>query len=346
MIHGPHIIYVEQAVEQHVRTETVLQHFPEVPRFRCQHYGEVFNRSAQSFRLQKRQPALILAQKQAKTLLPAPPGYGIGGRYNYYFSHLLNCPYDCRYCFLQGKYRSAHHVLFVNYETFAEDIAALCHRHAGQSVHFFSGYDGDSLALDPLSGFVDYFLPLFRTLSNGLLELRSKSTQVRSLLRQEAMDNVVLAWSFTPDVVARALEHRVPSLEKRIRAISKLQDRGWSIGLRFDPLIYTAQYRVQYEALFDALFSHLREPSIHSVSIGSFRLPKSYFETVRRMYPEEPLFAVSTSERFGVVGFKMEQEQEMLDWCLRVLRTRIPAEKLFPCLPSGTGAGTSTRMIS
>ena len=29
-----------------------------------------------------------------------------------------NCIYDCRYCFLQGMYRSAHYVVFINYEDY------------------------------------------------------------------------------------------------------------------------------------------------------------------------------------------------------------------------------------
>ena len=37
-----------------------------------------------------------------KLVHPVPATYGIGGDENYYFSHMLNCLYDCRYCFLQG----------------------------------------------------------------------------------------------------------------------------------------------------------------------------------------------------------------------------------------------------
>lgn len=333
MSRGPYLIYVEQALDEHPRVRALLQRFPDVPRVHCQHYGEVFNRRAQSFRLQKQAPALILARKQGRRILPAPAGYGIGARHNYYFSHLLNCPYDCRYCFLQGKYRSAHHVLFVNYEEFARDITALCRRHAGEPVHFFSGYDGDSLALDPLSGFVGYFLALFRQLDNGVLELRSKSTQVRSLLCEPAAPGVVAAWSFTPRRIARALEHRAAPVARRIAAMEKLQARGWSLGIRIDPLIHTAGYRAQYQELFADLFRVLRPGSIHSVTVGSFRLPRAYFRALQKLYPEEPLFALPTSERDGVLGFRQEVEQEMLSWCLAQLADFVPADKIFSCQP-------------
>jgi spore photoproduct lyase len=70
----------------------------------------------------KQAPALILAKKHGKKVLPAPEGYGFEQGSGFYFSHMLNCLYDCRYCFLQGMYRSAHYILFTNYEDFMHDI--------------------------------------------------------------------------------------------------------------------------------------------------------------------------------------------------------------------------------
>ena len=34
----------------------------------------------------------------------------------------------------------------------------------------------------------------------------------------------------------RVLEHRVPNIERRLAAMQKLQQAGWQLGLRFDPL--------------------------------------------------------------------------------------------------------------
>ena len=144
-------IYIESGVLDHPRTQAVLRRFSKAEQIVIERYGEVFNRRGQNFRLQKRQPALVLAEKHDGHVLPTPPGYGIGGEHNYYFSHLLNCVYDCRYCFLQGMYRSAHFVLFVNYEDFFAGVDAALARHSEQDVYFFSGYDCDSMALESVT---------------------------------------------------------------------------------------------------------------------------------------------------------------------------------------------------
>ena len=115
-------VYVEAEIRQHPRTQRLLERFRRLPVVEIEHYGEVFNPRSQNFRLQKKNPAIIIARKNKGHALAAPEGYGLGGEHNYYFSHMLNCIYDCRYCFLQGMYQSAHQVLFVNYEDLGERI--------------------------------------------------------------------------------------------------------------------------------------------------------------------------------------------------------------------------------
>ncbi len=228
--------YVEEEAARHPRVRALLARHPRSLVVPIGGYGEVFNRSQQSFRLQKRKPSLILAQKRGNLVLEAP--YGIGGDRNFYFSHVLNCLYDCRYCFLQGMYRSAHYVLFVNYEDFQEALLKTADRFPGEEVYFFSGYDGDSLALESLTGFAEAFLPFFAENPRLVLELRTKSIAIRSLLAREAFPNCIAAFSFTPGEFSKSLERGVPPVEQRIAAAAKLAGRGWRIGLRFDPLLY------------------------------------------------------------------------------------------------------------
>ena len=165
-------IYYEEGVREHPRTQKLLeQHFPNASLIPCSHYKEVFNPSGQNFRLQKKKPALILAKNSGKLVHSVPPTYGIGGTRNFYFSHMLNCLYDCRYCFLQGMYPSAHYLLFVNYEDFFDEIKRTHEEDLTEPSWFFSGYDCDSLALESLTGFVSAALPYFADHPTAHLEL-------------------------------------------------------------------------------------------------------------------------------------------------------------------------------
>jgi spore photoproduct lyase len=324
-------IYIENNIRQHARVTDIVKRFPHARIIECARYGEVFNPKSQNFRLQKTNPALILAEKYKNFALPAPVGYGIGATKNYYFSHMLNCLYDCRYCFLQGMYQSANYVLFVNYEDFQQEITDLSAANPNEPIHFFSGYDCDSLALEPVTGFADYFLTFFESLPNAWLELRTKSTQIRSLLNRPPLPRCIVAFSLSPDAVANKVEAKAPSLEKRLEALSKLQNHGWQIGLRFDPLIYQTDYQQQYLQFFEQVFKVVDLQQLHSVSLGTFRLPEQYFKKIHKHYPEEKLFASPFTNQQGMIMYPAELEQAMMAFCSQQILSHIPAEKFYPC---------------
>lgn len=338
-------LYIERTVADHPRTRRIRERFPGATVIECERYGEVFNRRAQNFRLQKQRPALILAAKFASHVLPAPAGSGIGGRYNYYFSHMLNCLYDCRYCFLQGMFRSAHYVLFVNYEDFAGAIARTLRRHTGETVYFFSGYDCDSLALDPVTGFSAWSLDQFGSLPRAVLELRTKSTQIRGLLERPVVDNCVVAFSLAPSRLARAFEHRAPATLRRLDAMCRLQARGWQVGLRFDPVLHVDGAGQLYQDLIDQVFSRLDPARVHSVSLGDFRLPRPFHRQMAGLYPNDMLFAAPLIQEDSMIRYKASIREPLLEACRERILRYIPAERLF-LSGAGTTAGPAPIMES
>ncbi len=329
-------LYVEEAVRDCERTREICRRFPSATIVDCARYGEIFNRSGQSFRLQKRNPALILAAKQGRRVLPAPPGYGIGSSRNFYFSHMLNCLYDCRYCFLQGMYRSAHMVVFVDFDDFKADIEEELHAAAAsgkqpEEPHFFTGYDCDSLAMEGITRFVEDFLPFFAAHPEALFELRTKS--VRTAPLKSALGNVVVAYSLNPAELAM-YEKGAPPVRSRIAAAARLQEAGWPVGLRFDPLIWRPGFHQSYRGLFAETFAEVRGDLVHSVSLGTLRLPRPFHRRMETLYPEEALFA-SLEETAGETGYPSRLREDLLGFCLEELRRYVPEEVLFPCLSTG-----------
>ena len=324
-------VYIEREIRDHPRTGQILSRLRNLPRVEIEHYGEVFNPRAQNFRLQKKDPAIIIAHKNRGQVLAAPDGYGLAGRHHYYFSHMLNCIYDCRYCFLQGMYQSAHQVIFVNYEDFAAELGRIAGKHADEAVWFYSGYDCDSLANEPMTGFSDYFIPVVAELDNAWLELRTKSTQIRGLLRQTPQERVVTAFSFSDHRSHRKLEHGVPSVAKRIDAMARLIDAGWRVGLRFDPLVYHDDYEAAFVRLLEEIFARVDASQLHSVSLGTFRLTKDHYRKAVRLYPEEPLFAQELALNNGIISYPPAREQDMMSFCETQLMQRIPTDIYHPC---------------
>lgn len=324
-------IYIERAVADHPRTKLIADRYPKANRIEIDRYGEVFNSHSQNFRIQKHNPALILAEKQNKKVMPTPSQYETGGGAHYYFSHMLNCVYDCRYCFLQGMLRSANYLVFVNYEDFVEDIKDVALRHANDTkpAWFFSGYDCDSLAYEPVTQFADYCVPAFKDISNAVLELRTKSTQIRSLLKRDAQDNVVIAYSLSPESVVNDVEQGTPSAAKRIDALQKLQQHGWRIGLRFDPIIWHENYLADYQQLVHDVFQKLDASRIDSLTLGGFRLPKGFYKTMHKLHPEHWLFSAGLDEQKGMVTYQADIEAQALKAVGEMCEAYMESDKVF-----------------
>ena len=324
-------IYVEDAIQKHPKTKFILNKFKKSRIISINKYGEIFNKRNQNFRIQKANPCLILAHKKDNFVLPAPEGFGIGSSKNFYFSHMYNCIYDCRYCFLQGMYSSANYVIFVNFEDFDISIKKIIENNVDSKVTFFSGYDCDSLALENVTGFAKHILSIFRKYPQIEIEFRTKSIQKEPFLSVKPMRNVILAYSLMPELMSNSLDNKAPSISKRIRVISELASKGWKIGLRFDPLIHGENWKELYQELLENIYNNIFLDNLHSVSFGSLRFPKRMFKDIFKLYPHEPLFTSPLSLNNKMISYDIEIEEEMTSFCKNLSLKYINEDQIFKC---------------
>lgn len=316
-----HLLYIEREIKEHPLVKKLKKRF-KLPEIFINRYGEIFNRNNQNFRLQKNHMALILAKKYGKFLHPIPKNYGIGSEDNYYFSHILNCPFDCSYCFLQGMYKSAYIVLFVNYEDFQEEIAEKTK--ISSSITFFSGYDGDSLALEPISSFAEHFLPFMERYKSANFELRTKSIFIRPLLDRDPLPNCIVAYSLNPEEITTGIEKKTPPLCKRLESLARLQKAGWPIGLRFDPLVLCDNFKETYRTFFKEVFSKISPDQIHSVTLGTLRLPRGVYNQMLKNNPHDKLLAtLDDQKQFFSYPKALEAD------CLEMITNYISEDKIY-----------------
>lgn len=324
-------VYFEKEILEHPTLARVKKALPKANWVQINHFQELFNIRSQNFRIQKRNPALILAKKYNNFVLPVPTGFGMNSAKNFYFSHMYNCLYDCDYCFLQGLYSSANFVLFVNYEDFFDQISFTIEKNKNDTQMFFSGYDCDSLAFDKISGFSNKLLEFFEIYPNVEVEMRTKSIVTSSLLKRIPIKNCVIAFSLSPHTIAQKLDNKAPSIRRRINAIKQLADCGWPIGLRLDPLIYTKDWKVQYSELIYDIMSQIDESSVHSVSYGLLRFPKRMYKKISSLHNDTGLFAFPLEENNEIVSYGEEIENDMYSFVEKKLQNFLPDTKIFHC---------------
>ena len=95
-------IYIEKNVAGYPLTDLVMKNFSDRKIIWIDHYKDIFNRVGQDFQSQKTTMNLILAKKTPPFLYPASDMVQEFETPNvFYNTPVLNCLYNCEYCFLQ-----------------------------------------------------------------------------------------------------------------------------------------------------------------------------------------------------------------------------------------------------
>ncbi len=319
------IIYIEKEISDHVRTKFICSKFKDPEIIYIERYGEVFNKRNQNFRIQKSNPALIIAKKHKKLIHKTPENYGIGNKYNFYFSYMYNCLFDCKYCFLQGLYSSANHLIFINYEDFVKEIISLSKFYEHRKVTLFSGYDCDSLAYEPISYFMHYLIKKAHNFKNIDIEIRTKSTYIETFSRN-IRDNIIIAYSFTPHKFSKKYEMGVPTVSKRILSISKLSKIGWKVGIRFDPIVIYDGWKDDYITLFNEIFKVIEVKKVHSISFGTLRFPRTIYKNIIKENLSETLF-FNLEKKNNM--YQSKQTKNIKDFCITSLKKFVDEKIIF-----------------
>ncbi|NSW91737.1 MAG: hypothetical protein HPY74_13895 [Firmicutes bacterium] len=196
-------IYIEKKALNHPNTKKILEHFREAEIIEINHYKDVFSRSNQNYSLHKNSLKLILAVKKEKLIYNgAQVCEDFGNIHFYYTSTMMNCIYDCEYCYLQGMYTTANIVIFVNIEDFFSEVENLLREH---SVYLCISYDTDILAFENVIGYGRKWIDFAKKHENLKIEIRTKSANFKAIEDIDAQENVILAWTLSPDKVYVAM---------------------------------------------------------------------------------------------------------------------------------------------
>ncbi len=276
-------IYVEKDILHHKRTEEILQYFSKSTVIVVNDYRDVFNRKKQSHSLQKESQNLILAKKKKDFLYKGSPVcQSFDQEHFYYSSSMMNCIYDCEYCFLKGMYPSGNLVVFVNIEDFFKEVEEILKEHP---VYLCVSYDTDMLALEPIFHYGKLWSEFCHTHEDLTIEIRTKGTGSSDWKKIQVSERVILAFTLSPTYVAEEYEHGTPSLKQRIEMIQQAMKLGFPVRICFDPIIVFPQYEQAYKDMIHLVTKEIDLTKVKDISVGSFRISKNYMSDMRKQYP-------------------------------------------------------------
>jgi spore photoproduct lyase len=304
-------LYIERAALDYPDTQALLGRFPRAQRIVIDRYGEIINRSHQEWRLQKQTQKMVLAVRRESLIYPMPDiVQAVGDTPAFYNTPIINCLYDCSYCYLQGMYSSANIVVFVNTADFLAAARAEADRHG--AIYLSLSYDTDLLGFEGILPLTARWIDFARHESRVTVEVRTKSAGFGRLAHLEPVPNAILAWTVSPTETVRSHEQLTASLEARLDAARAAIERGWRVRLVFDPVLWSSDWRERYEGLMKTVAAAVPLDQIEDATVGVFRMNGDFFKRFKKVRPE----AAATLGPLGgtqsnVVSYPAALEAEM-----------------------------------
>ena len=328
-------IYVEKELLGGEEVQAILEKFPKAKLIPIRHYKDLFNRRKQNRALQEKSRKLILAKKEGQRIYPgAPVCQSFSESSFYYASLLMNCPFHCEYCYLQGMYPSANLVLFLNLEDYFSDCQRLIKEKG--SLYLCISYDTDLLALEELYPFVERFARFLEKEPNLRIEVRTKAggeSLFRRLLKMQLSEEVkkrlIFAFTLSPEKIVSEAEHGTAGLKGRLRAIKMAMEEGFTLRLCFDPMLYHADWESLYTALLEKVFREIPMEKLYDVSVGSFRISESYLKSMTKSCGDSPYTSFPYENTDGYYHYPKELLLKMEGFLEQRLLEKLPKEKIF-----------------
>ncbi|TGN18955.1 SPL family radical SAM protein [Leptospira idonii] len=320
-------IYVEEKILDHFRTKEILSKFKSATVIPISHYKDVFNKRGQNFRAQKLSPKLILAEKKENYLYPGSNFSPSFDHPHFYYNTLaLNCIYDCDYCYLQGMFPSANLVFFVNWEDFFSATDEFLEKN--KSLYLALSYDTDLLATESFYPASRAWIRFAETRPDLLLELRTKSGNYASIQDIKPIPNLILAWTVSPDSIAKQVEKKAPGTKGRLDSAARAIRDGWKVRICLDPVLLEPDWKTSYRTLFEEMREQIDKDMLVDISIGSFRMNSDFLKTIQQTRKDSALLYYPFHRKDGVVSYPEKENEEMLDFIRNLFSSWIPSEKI------------------
>ena len=247
-----------------------------------------------------------------------------------------NCPMDCSYCYLQEYLADNSQLkIFSNVGDLIDEADQVLQKHRGLFFRVGTGEITDSLALEPYTGMVGELIPYFAEQPNVLLELKTKSDCVDSLLGLDPKGRVVVAWSMSPRAVIDWDESGTASFSERLDAARRCQEGGYRLAFHFDPMIEYPGWETDYENMLEELFVTIDWRQLSWLSLGVLRNTPGLKRAMRERFPHSRLL---TGEQVlcpdGKLRYfqplRVEMYRKMVGW----IRRAAPTVKIYLCMES------------
>ena len=334
MLYKPERIYIESQIADSRFGKDILNRFADVEQTVVDTPDAIPELQDSSITLTKGKRILFLKRYQGSSFKLCP---GFSEELlccNYYVLDLIeNCPLECAYCILQAFLNKPLLVFHLNVEEIIAQMMAIIEDNPGRHFRIGTGEHSDSLALDHIFRVNPYLVDVFSSIPNATLELKTKTDLIDPLLGLNHRGRTVIAWSLNPEEIIDLYELKTASLEKRLKAATRVVSEGYKVAFHFDPIIYYPDWRNGYAKAVEMLFDYISPQDIAWISLGTLRYIPALKQIAEERFPKLPIFCnefVPAGD--GKMRYLKKIRKELLQTLSILIRNGSSAIPLYLCM--------------
>jgi len=219
--------------------------------------------------VEKGKKTLFLTKNKGKFVRQCP-GTDYYTCCNYMILHIGTfCTMDCSYCILQSYFHPPLLQFYVNHTDLNESLDRLFLKK--ELTRIGTGEFTDSLIWEEIYPFAEKLVKKFSAQTHAVLELKTKTVNVNNLLSIHHNRKTILSWSLNTERILKSDERKTASIQARLTAAARCQEKGYPVAFHFDPLIIYPGCEEEYKNIIQQLFSSISADNIVWISLGSFR---------------------------------------------------------------------------
>ncbi len=218
-----------------------------------------------------------------------------------------SCGFDCSYCSIQSFYNENKIGFDKNFAQKLKNLKLDPNKH----YHIGTGQSSDSLLWGNKEGIMDALFEFARANSNVILELKSKSKNIKYLLENDVPKNILCTWSLNPDVIVENEEHLSASLDERINSARALANKGVLVGFHFHPIVVYENYLSEYTDIAKRLTQNFKPSEVVLVSMGTLTFIKPVIKKLRQRDFKSKILQMPLVDASGKFSYPLETKIEM-----------------------------------
>ncbi len=325
----PDAIYYEENITQYELGKYLLEKYKSVPKFIIENHNNIEEmRKKENKEFPKMKRNLIIGIRKTHKFVPN------NKISNYLVPYTSSgCTAMCLYCYLVCNYNKCAYLrLFVNREEMLNKILKTANESKEELV-FEIGSNSDLILENLITGNLKWTIENFSKAEKGYITFPTKFDMVEDILDVKGKERVIIRMSVNPKEIISKVEMGTSQLEERVKAINKLKEAGYKVGILIAPVIFVENWEKLYEELIIYLKENLSDEVKKEVFFEVILMTYSY---VHRKINEEAFPSainlydtdLMTGRGKGKYTYKQEQRKVGEEYIRKLLNKYFPENEI------------------